>query len=285
VSDLYLEIRGLKKSFGLKPVLRGIDLSLPRGGRMALMGANGAGKTTLLRILAALTRPGSGSVTINGLDIERDAQQVRRLVGFVAHQPYLYDELSALENLLFFGKMYGVKDAQARSRQLLKRVGLERRAGDRVGTFSRGMVQRLSLARALLHAPQFLLLDEPDTGLDQEGVQIVTTLLDEHTRQGGTALFTTHQPERAYALANNIITLHGGRIIHKKTVGVGEDADDGLTPTRGVTTCCEGSAQDGPGDVVTPLVGVRPNGYQRYSCDQSQISPPTAIGIAREDSV
>lgn len=227
MSDLFLEIRGLKKSFGLKPVLRGVDLSLHRGERMALMGANGAGKTTLLRILAALTRPGSGSVTINGLDIEHEAQQVRRLVGFVAHQPYLYDELSALENLLFFGKMYGVKDAQVRSKQLLKRVGLERRAGDRVGTFSRGMVQRLSLARALLHAPQLLLLDEPDTGLDQEGVQVVTALLDEHTQQGGTALFTTHQPERAYVLANNIIILHSGRIVDSKQEQDGCEGGDG----------------------------------------------------------
>jgi heme exporter protein A len=226
VSDLYLEISGLKKSFGLKPVLRGIDLTLRRGERMALMGANGAGKTTLLRILAALTKPGSGNVTIDGLDVERDAQQVRRLVGFVAHQPYLYDELSALENLLFFGKMYSVKDAQARSRQLLRRVGLEKRAGDRVGTFSRGMVQRLSLARALLHSPQLLLLDEPDTGLNQEGIQMVTDLLDEHTRQGGTAFLTTHQPERALTLTHNIITLRGGRIIDDTR----RDRDGALAP-------------------------------------------------------
>jgi heme ABC exporter ATP-binding subunit CcmA len=242
VSDLYLEIKGLKKSFGLKPVLRGIDLTLCRGERMALMGANGAGKTTLLRILAALTKPGSGSVTINGLDIERDARPVRHLVGFVAHQPYLYDELSAMENLLFFGKMYGVKDAQARSQQLLRRVGLERRAGDRVGTFSRGMVQRLSLARALLHAPQFLLLDEPDTGLDQEGVQVVTDLLNEHTQQGGTALFTTHQPERAFALTNNIITLRGGRIISRQ-----QETEVGMQGTKSLAGDVEvSSADDSP---------------------------------------
>lgn len=208
----YLRITGLKKSFGLKPVLRGIDLSLAGGERLALMGANGAGKTTLLRILAALTKPGAGTVTIDGLDVERDAQEVRRSVGFVGHQPYLYDELTGLENLLFFGKMYGVKNARERARELLQRVGLEKRASDRAGTFSRGMVQRLSLARALLHSPRLLLLDEPDTSLDQEGVQLVTIILDEHTASGGTTLLTTHQPDRALALCDRVVTLNNGRI-------------------------------------------------------------------------
>ena len=135
--SLCLEIEGLKKSFGFKPILRGIDLELYRGQRMALMGANGTGKTTLLRILVGLTKPSEGTVRINGLDIVRDAQQVRRLVGFVAHQPYLYDELTALENLLFFGKMYTVLDAEERARMLLRRVGLEKRAKERVTTLSR----------------------------------------------------------------------------------------------------------------------------------------------------
>src|SRR5437870_3585950 len=120
-----LAIAGLKKSFDLKSVLRGIDLVVESGERVALMGANGAGKTTLLRILACLTSPSSGSARIGGWDIVRDAQRVRRLVGFVAHQPYLYDELTAEENLLFFGKMYAVKDARERTGQLLLRVGLE----------------------------------------------------------------------------------------------------------------------------------------------------------------
>ncbi len=289
MSDPYLEIQGLKKSFGLKPVLRGIDLTLPRGERMALMGANGAGKTTLLRILAALTKPGSGSVTINGLDIERDAQQVRRLVGFVAHQPYLYDELSALENLLFFGKMYGVKDAPARSQQLLKRIGLQRRAGDRVGTFSRGMVQRLSLARALLHAPQFLLLDEPDTGLDLEGVQVVTDLLDEHTRQGGTALFTTHQPERAFALTNNIITLRGGRIIDTK-IGVADLADETRRGGRGCG-CGVGALAPPAADSYVHAIELRVNtGGASAPTPSHPPLPPlrvgdTAVGVAKEDRI
>jgi len=188
---------------------------------MALMGANGAGKTTLLRILACLTSPSSGSARIEGWDIEREAQRVRRLVGFVAHQPYLYDELTAEENLLFFSKMYAVKDAGKRTAQLLLKVGLEKRAGERVSVLSRGQVQRLSLARALLHAPRLLLLDEPDTGLDEEGLGLVEQVLVEHSAGGGAVLFTTHQLERALKLADHLVMLSKGRIVmQEKTAGL-----------------------------------------------------------------
>ena len=219
-----LEVRGLKKSFGFKPVLRGVTLDVNAGECVALLGANGAGKTTLLRILAVLSRPTAGTVCLNGLDSERNAQQVRRLVGFVAHSPYLYDELTALENLLFFGKMYTVQDASERTRQLLQRVGLEKRANERVHTLSRGQVQRLSLARALLHAPQLLLLDEPDTGLDAEGNELLAELLSEHVREGGAVLFTTHQLERALTMSETILILDGGRIVSRQaTTGLALD--------------------------------------------------------------
>jgi heme ABC exporter ATP-binding subunit CcmA len=215
----YLEIKGLKKSFALKPILRGIDLELNQGERWALMGANGAGKTTLLRILAGLTAPSAGSVRIDGLDLVQDAQRVRRLVGFVGHQPYLYDDLTALENLHFFGRMYAVKDAQQRARALLHRVGLEKRAQERVNTLSRGQVQRLALARALLHSPRLLLLDEPDTGLDEQGNKLLETLVDEHVAQDGAVLFATHQLEHAQKLADSIITLDNGRILSTRRGG------------------------------------------------------------------
>lgn len=222
--SLCLEIEGLKKSFGFKPILRGIDLELSCGQRMALMGANGTGKTTLLRILVGLTKPSAGTVRINGLDSVRDSQQVRRLVGFVAHQPYLYDELTALENLLFFGKMYTVLDAEERARMLLRRVGLEKRARERVTTLSRGQVQRLALARALLHTPHLLLLDEPDTGLDQEGHELLEAVLAEHIAQGGTILFTTHQPERVLQLSDSVVVLRGGRVaFQQQTSGLALD--------------------------------------------------------------
>lgn len=210
-----LEVRALKKSFALKPILRGIDLVLCPGQSMALLGANGVGKTTLMRILAGLAHPSSGSVTIAGLDSVYDALLVSRLVGFVAHQPYLYEELTAQENLLFFARMYTVEQPQERIQMLLVRVGLERRSAERVGTFSRGQLQRLAWARALLHSPRLLLLDEPDTGLDQEGQALVDELLGEHIARGGSALFTTHQHERTLALSDCLVILSGGRVAYQ----------------------------------------------------------------------
>jgi len=211
-----VEIRDLKKSFVLKPVLRGINLDVRQGECVALLGANGTGKTTLLRIMAGLTKPGTGTVSIAGFDSVRDAQQVRGLIGLVAHQPYLYEELTALENLLFFARMYAVKHAQERAHSLLQRVGLERRMRERVNTFSRGQVQRLAWARALLHSPRVLLLDEPDTGLDQQGHELIDALLNEHTLQGGCTLFTTHQLERALRLADRVVILSAGRIVFER---------------------------------------------------------------------
>ena len=215
----YLEVTGLKKSYGFKPILRGIDLSVEPGQCMALLGANGAGKTTLLRILAALTSPGAGTVRIGGLDLARDAQQARRLVGFVAHQPYLYDELTALENLLFFGRMYSVRCCKERASVLLERVGLAKRAGERISALSRGQAQRLALARALLHEPRLLLLDEPDTGLDEEGIALLGTLLQEHRQGGGTVLLTTHHLERALQWSERIGLLSGGRLTYQSETG------------------------------------------------------------------
>src|SRR2546429_5852233 len=197
MKTLYLQIQGLKKSYTLKPILRGIDLDLYRSERVALLGANGTGKTTLLRILAGLTKPSAGTICSGGLDIVHDAQRVRHLVGFVAHQPYLYDELTAMENLLFFGRMYAVRRCKERAGVLLERVGLAKRAGERTNALSRGQVQRLALARALLHEPRLLLLDEPDTGLDEEGIALLETLLQEHRQGGGAILLTTHHLERA----------------------------------------------------------------------------------------
>ena len=217
-SEPLVEIQGLKKSYGLKPILRGVNLTIEDGKSVALLGANGAGKTTLLRIVACLTKPNAGTCIVSGLDAIRDAQEVRRIVGVVAHQPYLYEELTVMENLLFFGRMYNVANAQEQARNLLQRVGLERRQKERAGTLSRGQLQRLSWARAFLHTPRLLLLDEADTGLDQDGHTLVDALLHEHYQRGGTTLFTTHQPERALELASHVAMLSGGRIVYEHPV-------------------------------------------------------------------
>jgi heme exporter protein A len=216
VSSPYLKIRGLKKSFGMKPVLRGIDLTLHAGERMALLGANGAGKTTLLRILAGLTRVENGTITIDGLDLASQTREVRCKVGFVAHQPYLYDDLTAQENLLFFARMYAVKQPQQRAAFLLHYVGLSKKGRELVRSLSRGQLQRLAIARALLHTPQLLLLDEPDTGLDQEGLELLHTLLKEHQEKGGTLLFTTHDLTDAVERSDQIVMLRNGRVAYQQ---------------------------------------------------------------------
>jgi heme ABC exporter ATP-binding subunit CcmA len=213
---LAVEVRGLKKSYGLKPILRGIDFALQQGQRMALLGANGAGKTTILRILAGLSRPSAGTIRVTGIDLLRDAQRVRQRVGLVAHQPYLYEELTVVENLLFFARLYTVERAQERVQELVGRLGLEKRARERVGSLSRGQVQRLAWARALVHDPHLLLLDEPDTGLDQEGQRLINDLLDEHRTRGGSVIFTTHQLEQALALSDSIVMLRHGRIAYRQ---------------------------------------------------------------------
>ncbi|MGH2496446.1 MAG: heme ABC exporter ATP-binding protein CcmA [Ktedonobacteraceae bacterium] len=216
MSHSYLEITKLKKNYGLKPVLRGVSLTVECGQRMALLGANGAGKTTLLRVLAGLAEPDGGQVCINGWDIAHDAQQIRRLVGFVAHQPYLYDDLTVMENLLFFARMYAVKQRKERASMLLERVGLLKRAHERASALSRGQMQRLALARALLHAPRLLLLDEPDTGLDEDGIILLETILNEHAQDGGTLLFTTHQLEHALQWSDVVGLLSGGRMAYAR---------------------------------------------------------------------
>ncbi len=213
---LAVEVRGLKKSYGLKPILRGVDFSLQQGQRLALLGANGAGKTTILRILAGLSRPSAGTIHVTGVDLMRDAQRVRQRVGLVAHQPYLYEELTVVENLLFFARLYAVEKARERVQELMERLGLEKRARERVGALSRGQVQRVAWARAMVHDPHLLLLDEPDTGLDQEGQHLINDLLAEHRTRGGSVIFTTHQLEQALELSDRIVMLRHGRIAYRQ---------------------------------------------------------------------
>ncbi|HEX9055964.1 MAG TPA: heme ABC exporter ATP-binding protein CcmA [Ktedonobacterales bacterium] len=208
-----VEVAGLVRSFGPKPVLRGVSLTVGRGSCLALLGPNGAGKTTLLRVLATLSKPDAGRARVAGYDVVRDASALRRVVGYVGHQPHLYDELTATENLLFFARMYGLRDGRERVAKLLDRVGLRARASDRVRTLSRGQLQRLSLARGLLHEPSVLLLDEPDTGLDEAAMRLFEEVLAERRQAARTTVLTLHNLERAVALADEIAVLARGRIV------------------------------------------------------------------------
>lgn len=212
-TDPLIEIAGLQKAFGRHRVLRGIDLAIPAGSAIALYGPNGAGKTTLLRILATLSRPTGGSVRVAGVDIAANPEGIRQHLGLVGHAPLLYDDLSAVENLGFYARLYGLPAADARIADLLQRVGLYERRRDLVRTFSRGMVQRLAIARALLHDPAILLLDEPDTGLDPQAAERMTALLRELGGSARTILMTTHHLERGLDLADRVLILAGGRMV------------------------------------------------------------------------
>ena len=194
-ADSAVRVRGLEKSFGDWPVLWDLDLTLDWGELLVLFGPNGSGKTTLLRILSTQVRPDSGSVSIAGFDLTRQANQVRRCVGVVGHNTFLHNDLTCLENLVFYGRLFRLQDPQKRAMDVLAQVGLEHRAGHRVRNLSNGMQRRVSLARALLHAPRLLLLDEPEVGLDGPSVAMLGELIAQWTRSGRSIVMTTHNPE------------------------------------------------------------------------------------------
>ncbi len=207
-----IEARGLVKFYGTTAALRGCDLMVLRGERVALLGANGAGKTTLLKLLATLARPSAGHLTLLGFDAVRQATAVRRQIGVVAHETYLYRDLTAVENLRLYGRLYGVADLAARIESELGRVGLAELGARRVGTLSRGQQQRLALARALLHQPALLLLDEPDTGLDEAGQALLAAIVRD---AAPTVVLTTHSLERALVLADRVVVLAAGKVAYE----------------------------------------------------------------------
>jgi heme exporter protein A len=212
-----IDVHGLIKTFGIKPVLRGLNLHIDPGEFVALLGPNGAGKTTLLRILASLARPTLGEVRLAGFRLPAEAASVRRSLGVVSHQPLLYGELTAEENLRFYARLYGIPDPRRRIEEILEMVGLDRRRRDRVREYSRGMQQRLAIGRAVLHDPRVLLFDEPHTGLDQDASTMLDGVLRQVADQGRTVLMTSHDLLRASELASRIDILSGGVIARSIT--------------------------------------------------------------------
>ncbi len=213
MSGVVLEARGLVKSFGRNQVLRGVDLSISSGDRYFLFGPNGAGKTTLVKLLTGLMKPDSGEVRLFGEPLEGEALAIRARIGFLSHEPYLYGELTAMENLDFFGQLYDVPTRAERSKALLKEIGLFARSHDRVATFSRGMKQRLGLARAILHEPDLVVLDEPYTGLDIRATATLERLIREKSAEGTAFLAITHDLAQGLEMATRAGILHGGRMV------------------------------------------------------------------------
>ncbi|MBK8619143.1 MAG: heme ABC exporter ATP-binding protein CcmA [Anaerolineales bacterium] len=212
-----IEVKKLVKRFGLKIILRGLDFSVEPGEFVALLGPNGAGKTTFLRILATLSRPSLGEVKVAGYNLPAQSAQVRAKLGVVSHLPLLYPDLTAEENLLFYGRMYGVENMSARITEVLEMVGLENRRKDLVRTFSRGMQQRLAIGRAVIHDPEVMLFDEPYTGLDQDASEMLDEVLRSVAAKGRTVVMTSHDLARAEDLATRFDILSRGVITASTT--------------------------------------------------------------------
>jgi heme exporter protein A len=207
-----IEIKKLTKQADNKLILRGIDLSITQGETVAILGPNGAGKSTLLKVLATLIKPTSGLVKINGLDLKKDHIEVKKMFGYLPHSSLLYDHYTPLENLVFFGNLYGVKDVEDRARKLVNEVGLSFFINEPVKNFSRGMIQRIAIARAIIHEPKIMLLDEPHTGLDQGAISILNNVVLSMKQKGCTTLMVTHDFKQAAEICDRIIIVKNGKI-------------------------------------------------------------------------
>lgn len=214
--DPIISASGLRKSFGDRVALKSIDLEVKRGQSVVIFGPNGAGKTTFLKVLSTVITPTRGTVIMDGIDIQKKPAEARRMIGVISHESYLYDELTARENLRFFGRMYGLGkgELEERTDELLANVDLLKRGDDRVGSFSRGMKQRLSIARALMHKPSVLLMDEPYTGLDQKAAETFESVMDRRDTDQVTKIMVSHNVERALQLSDRAIIMDSGKIVH-----------------------------------------------------------------------
>lgn len=207
-----IQLRSISKRFGRQTALRSVELDADKGSVIALLGANGAGKTTLLNIVATLTRPDRGSYRAFEVDAFVERSWVRSHLGYVAHRPFIYPELTCAENLRFFARLYSLEDPEDALMSSLLYVGLGDRADRPAYSLSRGLLQRLDLARALLHRPTLLILDEPDTGLDIQGRELLRRMMRERAAAGCLILFTSHALDFAIAASDRVVTLVNGEV-------------------------------------------------------------------------
>jgi heme ABC exporter ATP-binding subunit CcmA len=209
-----LSVDTIGKLYGIRPVLRGVTFEVDRGEYVALLGANGAGKTTLLRILATLSKPNGGALHIDGIDALKNPDRARARIGFVSHHSLIYPDLTAIENLRFYRAMYAANrhELESRIEEVLRRVNLWNRAHDFARTFSRGMMQRLTIARAILHDPSLLLFDEPFTGLDQASAANLSTLFKEVVANDKAVVMTTHEFSRGLDGVTRALSIKNGKI-------------------------------------------------------------------------
>ena len=207
-----LEVAHATKAFGTRKALDDVSFALPEGAFLSVFGPNGAGKTTLLRVLSSLARLSSGEVRIDGIDLKEEPDRLRERIGLVSHRSMLYPDLTAEENLRFYAELYGVADPQARAAELLEAVGLSHRRLDRVRTFSRGMTQRVSIARALVHDPRVVFLDEPYSGLDPHAVDVFDSLISA-MRGERTFVMVSHDLAKGFEMCTHALVLSRGRVV------------------------------------------------------------------------
>ena len=211
-----IALDGLTKQFGHLTALNNVSLSLPWGSQLALFGRNGAGKTTLLRIIASLLKQNAGTIHFDGEDVTHKMDRIRRHIGYISHQPMFYGDLTALENLRFYARLYGIPDREHAIRTGLERTGMALWAESPVRSFSRGMQQRLAVTRAFLHEPRLLLLDEPFSGLDQGAVRLLKIMLGEYSVPSHSIILTTHQLREGWEVADRIAVLEKGKLSYMK---------------------------------------------------------------------
>ncbi len=216
-SSVAIKIEGLTKSFGNHLALGGVDLEVGWGESLVILGPNGAGKTTLIKVLATIMKPLSGRITIGGLKLKDEAEEIRRRIGVVTHQTFLYSNLTAYENLEFYCRLYDLPKRKERIDEVVTLVGMTSRLHDRVGTFSRGMQQRMAIARCLLHQPPILLLDEPETGLDPEATSMFWRIIRTEGEPKRTIVLTTHSLERGLEQGDRFLILAQGKIAYHGT--------------------------------------------------------------------
>jgi len=210
--EVAVEVRELTRAFGVRKALDSVDFALPKGAFLSIFGPNGAGKTTLVKVLTTLLNPSSGTARVCGYDVVSEAVELRHRIGLISHNPLLYPDLTAEENLSFFAEMYGIERPAERVDELLAAVELDHRRLDLTRTFSRGMLQRLSIARALLHRPDTLFLDEPYSGLDQHAVDILDNLIAQ-IRGDHTFVMISHDLDKGLELCSHALILARGRIV------------------------------------------------------------------------
>lgn len=211
-----ISLKQAVKRYGYMQALKKVDLDIYQGSSVTIFGPNGAGKSTLLKVLSMQSRLSSGELLYNGTPYKKISDDFRHKFGVISHQLYLYSSLSAYENLKFYGNLYGIANPEKKGEELLKQLDLYKRKDDLLHTFSRGMLQRVSIARALIHNPEIIFLDEPYTGLDSFAAQKLSTIIKQQIEENKTVIMVTHDIETGFFQADNLLIMDKGKIVYNK---------------------------------------------------------------------